>query len=65
MPVDAEVLEAEEWERVKAADEAMARTDLEQRLEVVSQGVLFSKPRCLVSFVGVERVFGRSFLGDW
>ena len=35
--------------------------DLEQRLELVGQGVSFSKPGCLVSFVGVERVLGAPF----
>ena len=39
----------------------MSGADLEQRLKTVDQGVSFSKPRCLVSFVGVERVMSAPF----
>ena len=39
----------------------MARVELGQHLETGGRGVSFSKPGCLVSFVGVKRVLGAPF----
>ena len=58
---EAEALAAEERERVAAAGGAMAWAELGQHLETGGQGVSFSKPGCLVSSVGVERVLGAPF----
>ena len=62
----AEALVAEERVRVAAADGLITGVDRGQRMEVFGQGVSFSKPGCLVSFVGVERVLGAPFrvIGD-
>ena len=39
----------------------MTWVDRGERMEALGQGVSFSKPGCLVSFVGVVRVLGAPF----
>ena len=57
----AEALVAEERERVAAAGGEVAWAELGQHLGTGGRDVSFSKPGCLVSFVGVERVLGAPF----
>ena len=54
-------LAAEERVRTAAADGLITGFDRGKRMEAPGQGVSFSEPGCLVTFVGVERVLGAPF----